>query len=116
VIRKQEVKIVETPKETVPSSEELAQEYIEDNIVRIVKLLQDNLYYPRRARKRGVTGEVMVKFTIGADSKVRDVEVLKANKEILSRAAVKTIQDLSGEFPKPKEELTISVPIVYLLK
>ena len=77
--------------------------------------MQDNLYYPRRARKKGITGEVMVKFTLGVDAIVSNVEVLKSEKEILSRAAIKTIQDLSGEFPKPDEALSISVPISYKL-
>ena len=88
---------------------------MQNNIAQIVDLLQDNLYYPRRARKKGIIGEVMVKFTLGIDAKVSDIQVLKSNREILSRAAIKTIEDLSGNFPKPDEELSISVPISYKL-
>ncbi len=110
-----EPEVLSTVEDLVPSSQELTKEYIQNYIVQIVKLLQENLYYPRRARKKGITGEVMVKFTIGVDSKVSNVKVLKSNKDILSRAAVKTIQDLSGEFPRPDEELSISVPISYKL-
>lgn len=32
--------------------------YVDANIQKIVKLLQNNLYYPRRARKRGIQGDV----------------------------------------------------------
>ena len=40
----------------------LEKDYLQEHIAQITKLLQDNLYYPRRARKRGTVGEVMVKF------------------------------------------------------
>ena len=108
--------IIEEVIEEKISKEEVAKEYIQDNISKIAKLLQDNLYYPRRARKKGITGKVIVKFTLELDSSVNNIKIITSNKEILSRAAIKTIQDLSGEFPSPKEQLTIEVPINYSLK
>lgn len=93
----------------------LEQEYIQENIAKIVKLLQDNLYYPRRARKRGISGEVIVKFTLSKNAVVHSIEVISSKSEILSRAAVKTIEDLSGKFPIPSEELILHVPINYSL-
>lgn len=93
----------------------LEQEYIQENIAKIVKLLQDNLYYPRRARKRGISGEVIVKFTLSKDAVVHSIEVISSKSEILSRAAIKTIEDLSGKFPIPSEELILHVPINYSL-
>ena len=95
---------------------QLEQDYLQEHIAKIVQLLQDNLYYPRRARKRGVVGEVMVRFKLATDATVHSVEVLSSQSDILSRAAIKTIEDLSGKFPKPKEELTLHVPINYALK
>ncbi|WP_294967138.1 energy transducer TonB [Sulfurimonas sp.] len=86
-----------------------------EHIDKIIQLLQDNLYYPRRARKRGTTGEVMVMFTLSRDAKPHSIKVLSSNSEILSNAAVKTIQDLSGKYPKPKEELILHIPINYSL-
>ena len=111
-------KFEETPKPIIKevSEEELTQEYIQDNISKIVELLKDNLYYPRRARKKGISGEVIVSFTLHTNSKVSEIKVVKSKKEILSRAAIKTIEDLSGKFPKPKEELNIQLPIVYSLQ
>jgi len=35
-------------------------------------------YYPRRARMRGVTGKTGVRLTIGADGRVRDVQILSS--------------------------------------
>ena len=108
--------IKEVKEEKITSKENVAKKYIQDNISKIAKLLQENLYYPRRARKKGITGEVIVKFTLELDSSVNNIKIITSNKEILSRAAIKTIQDLSGEFPSPKEQLTIEVPINYSLK
>jgi periplasmic protein TonB len=94
----------------------LEEAYMQEHIAQIIQLLQDNLYYPRRARKRGTIGEVIVKFTLSTNAVVHSIEVLSSKSEILSRAAIKTIEDLSGEFPKPTQELILHVPINYSLK
>lgn len=136
-IIKEEVKPIEEPQELyvepikeevveveefipVQSAEEKAmaqeQEYMDENIKKIVKLLSENLYYPRSARKRGIVGKVVVKFSLAHDATVSSVEIISSKSEILSRAAIKTIEDLSGDFPKPHEELVLHVPINYELK
>jgi len=94
----------------------LAEEYMQEHIAKIVQLLQDNLYYPRRARKRGTIGQVTVKFTLSTEAVAHSIEVVSSKSEILSRAAIKTIEDLAGEFPRPNEELILHVPINYSLK
>jgi len=111
-VQKEEVQIeeVQTRKKSVQ------QEYIDENIQKIVKLLSQNLYYPRSARRRGITGEVVVKFRLSTEAKVNFIEVIRSKSDILSRAAVKTIENLSGKFPKPNEELVLEVPINYNLK
>jgi len=91
------------------------KKYVDENLVKIAQLLQENLYYPRRARKRGVQGEVLVKFNLSQNAEVTNVKVLSSKSDILSRGAIKTINDLSFKFPKPKEKLTLSVPILYKL-
>jgi protein TonB len=124
--RKQEViekKITEVVTEEIPQKENIQtrknmaqKEYINENIQKIVKLLNENLYYPRSARKRGITGEVVLKFKLSTEARVESIKVIKSQNDILSRAAVKTIEDLSGRFPKPKEDLILEVPINYDLK
>ena len=94
----------------------LEKKYLEEHISKIVQLLQENLYYPRRARKRGIVGEVLVKFKLSMDAKAYSIEILSSKSKILSRAAIKTIEDLSGEFPRPSEELILHIPINYSLK
>jgi len=96
--------------------EQILKEYLQTNITKIRQLIKDNLYYPRSARRRGKVGEVIVKFRLLKDATVEDIEVISSKSEILSRAAKKTIINISGDFPKPKEELIIKVPIDYQLK
>jgi protein TonB len=89
--------------------------YIQEHINEIMALLKKNLYYPRMARKRGIEGEVLVRFELLENGDIRDVTVLEAERDILARAAVTTIERLEGRFPLPKETLTLNVPIVYRL-
>ncbi len=108
-------KIVE--KTVVPSIIEKSSEkkYIDENLDKIIRLLQENLYYPRSARKRGIIGEVIVQFTLLEDSSVENIIIISSRREILSRAAQRTIEDLSGKFPKPKEKMILHIPIRYSL-
>ena len=93
----------------------LEEEYLNKHIQKITELLSENLYYPRSARKRNIQGEVMVKFKLSTSANAYDIEVVSSKSDILSRAAIKTIEDLSGEFPIPPEELHLHVPITYSL-
>ncbi len=101
--------------ETMTKQEKALDDYLQKHIAEIQRLLQENLYYPRRARERGIVGEVRIEFILSTDAKAHSIIVISSNSEILSRAAIRTIEDLSGEFPKPKEELTINVPMSYSL-
>jgi protein TonB len=90
--------------------------YINNNLALIQKMLQENLYYPRRARKKGIEGDVLVSFVLSTSAKIESIKVLSSSHEILSRGAIKTIEELSGKFPKPSEELNIKIPITYRLR
>jgi len=127
--QKTELKEVATPKEVLTQAESLeevqtkecsqhvvTQEvYINHNVDKISQLISDNLYYPRSARKRGIQGDVVIKFTLLKDATISSIEVVKSNHEILTRAARTTIKRLSGKFPKPSNDLVLTVPINYTL-
>ena len=110
--RAEQKKPVKTEIEKVKSPEE---EYVEEHLAEIVALLQENLYYPRRARKRGVQGEVVIRFTLSKNAEVSGIEVLSSKSDILSRGAIKTIENIEYKLPKPKQRLTFNVPISYSL-
>jgi len=117
-VTKSYVVVTPTEREVIIKETQLVtaqKKYVDDNLAKIARLLQENLYYPRRARKRGVQGEVLVKFNLSQNAEVTNVQVLSSPSDILSRGAIRTINDLSFKFPKPKENLTLSVPIIYKL-
>jgi len=117
--KKQEVyvvKEVKIQKPVVAIKQDLTKDYLKEHLAKIQELLKENLYYPRRARKKGIIGEVMVKFTINTNGEVYNIKILNSKKEILAKAAIRTIENLSGKFPKPTENLTLKVPIVYFLE
>jgi periplasmic protein TonB len=93
----------------------LQQEYIDKNIQKIRELIVENLYYPLRAKRQGIVGKVIVKFHLSKDSNVNGINVVSSDNEILSRAAIKTIENLSNKFPSPQNEITLHVPIIYKL-
>ncbi|HUH41934.1 MAG TPA: TonB family protein [Sulfurimonas sp.] len=103
-----------TPAEALKQPD-IQEEYSEINKQRILELLRENLYYPMSARKRNITGEVKISFTLDTKAKVCNIHVLESGSDILSRAAIKTIEELSEKFPKPKKEITLTIPINYNL-
>lgn len=113
------VQNIETPatviETKVQKNQRLEQEYISQHIQKITQLLSENLYYPRSARKRNIQGKVIVKFRLSRSAKAYDIEIVSSKNEILSRAARRTIENLSEKFPSPPEELLLHVPITYKL-
>lgn len=114
---KEEAPVITTPIETKhEKSVRLENDYINKNIQKITQLLRDNLYYPRSARKRGITGKIIVKFKLSTSGKAHSIEVIESKSEVLSRAAIRTIENIEEEFPVPPEELVLHVPINYTLR
>lgn len=120
IIATAQKRMPEEPKEQKAEPKQIkkvdeTQEYLEVNTQKISQLIRENLYYPMAARKRNITGRVSVKFTLCSDGKVSDLETIDSSSDILSRAALKTIEELSGKFPKPGNNITLTIPIEYSL-
>ena len=114
--KKEDVSKKDCPHVCCDTSVSKEEVYKSNNLSKIAKLLQENLYYPRRARKRGIEGKVVVRFVLQKDATVSNVEVVSSKSDVLSRGAIKTIENLSKKFPKPEETLTLTVPISYYLR
>ena len=111
-IKRVKIEPIKQEKKKVKSPEEA---YIEEHLAEIVALLQENIYYPRRARKRGIEGKVLIRFTLSKNAEVSEIHVLSSKSDILSRGAIKTIENIEDKLPKPKQKLTFNVPISYSL-
>jgi periplasmic protein TonB len=99
----------------VQSTVSVEKEYIQNNLSTIRQLLEENLYYPLSARKRGIQGQVVVKFTLLKNSEIKDIIITKESTQILNDAALRTVQDLNKKLPAPTKDLTLEVPINYQL-
>ncbi len=108
--------IVVPPPAPLPPPKTTKEKYLEEHLKVIASLLRKNLYYPKRARKRRIVGEVLMQFTLLKNGDIGSIKVKKGSKEILNSAATKTIKKLSGKVPKPSESITIEIPIVFRLK
>ena len=107
------VEEVQTPPTPESTPEDI---YIKSHISEIMVLLRKNLYYPRMARKRHMEGKVVVSFELMQDGSIQNITIVEAERELLGRAAVTTIERLEGKFTKPSEVLLLHVPIMYRLK
>ena len=102
--------------ETPPLPPQTSASYLDAHLDVIARLLRENLFYPITARKRHIEGEVLASFTLRTDGTIRDVTVKKHAQAVLDRAAVQTIESLSGLMPHPQKTLTIEVPIRFVLR
>lgn len=107
-------KVVKNP--TVVKTLSAQEQYIKENLAKIRTLLQENLYYPRRARKRGKEGVVKIKFRLSKSAEISNIQIIESKSDILSHGAIKTLESLSFKLPPPKEELILNVPISYKLR
>ena len=81
----------------------------------IIEALQRAKTYPELARKRSIQGVVEVSFTIKPTGEVEGVEATSSSK-ILSSSAIESVHKAKGYFPHPLENVTIKIPINYVLK
>lgn len=92
-----------------------AKTYLQTNEKKISNLLQKHLFYPSSIKKKGIIGEVIVKFKLSTNKRIYDIKVIKSNNKMLNRLAMKTITDLSGKLPKPKKNIILHLPVEYKL-
>ena len=89
--------------------------YLELHGTAIKQAIEKEKAYPELARKRLITGIVEMSFTLTPHG---DIEEIKAssNSKILSASAVATVHKAKIRFPLPLENVTIKIPIAYVLK
>ncbi len=111
--------VQETPARTEAPVTTKSEEaiYLQEHLQVIAQLLRKHLYYPKRARKRHIEGDVVVVFELLQNGSIGSVHVKKSShRKILDRAAVKTIGKLSGKVPKPSQTIRIEIPITFRLR
>lgn len=87
----------------------------------VVSRIQRNKYYPRKARRRGEEGQVVVSFVIRKDGALEGIAVsVSSGHRRLDEAALKTLRRASPLPPIPdalrRDRWAISVPIAFSLR
>lgn len=83
-------------------------------IGRIRAAIQDAVFYPPLARKRGLEGTVLAVFSIDESGLPQDIKVLKGSGHGMLDREVKRIIERASPYPPIKG--TIEVPVIFRLK
>lgn len=129
IIQKKEIEkvAIKEPKKEIEKVVKKEQEFIQKSVKKtyeedflnqhlklIVKLIQQNIKYPKRAKILNVEGSVLIKFKILSDGSVQNIEAINGHK-LLIKSSIKAIENASKNFPKVEKDITIKVPIQYSL-
>ena len=81
----------------------------------IRQMIEKNKEYPEIARKRSLSDNVEVSFTLTTQGEIEELRASSKYK-ILSNSAIETIHKAKVFFPRPTENVTIKIPIIYVIK
>ena len=102
---------------SVESAESYQERYREENLSVIREAILSYLRYPPIARRMGWEGTVLVRFTLLPDGRLGESRVEKGSgHKVLDRSALEAVKLAHKDFPKPREKVTLVIPIVYRLE
>ncbi|NPA51685.1 MAG: TonB family protein [Aquificae bacterium] len=92
---------------------------IENYLKYIKEEFEKNKFYPLKAKKLGIEGTVIIKFTILPDGTIdtNSIEIIYSDSPILSYGAKRIFEKIK-KIPKPppeRKEMTVEIPIEYIL-
>lgn len=115
-VKKESVTV--TSKPSTQSNKQAEQAYQ----ARLQRLIAQQKKYPKRAKRRQTEGTVIVSFTLYANGTIVQTRIKKSSgSSLLDKAALKTIQSVSGAllaFPSSikRTQWQFSLPLVYRLR
>lgn len=109
-----EFKIIEkTPEE--PKVFTIVEEMpeFEGGLKNLYKFLGENIKYPRREKDAGIQGVVHLKFVVGKNGEIRDIEVLRGVNEAINNEAIRVLKAMPNW--KPGKQRGKKVRVSYML-
>jgi protein TonB len=86
----------------------------------IFRYLKENTNYPILAKEAGIQGVVHLKFVVGKNGKIRNIEVLKGVNKLLDEEAIRVVRDMPDWKPGTQHGKPVSVyytlPIKFTLR
>lgn len=78
--------------------------------------IYSNLVYPAEMKKKGISGEVMVQFTVPASGKLRDITAVSSTQKEFEAAAVKVFEGMPNWSPGKQRGKAVRVNVVIPVK
>lgn len=103
------------PTPVVAAAPSSTSTYLELHGDEIRQAIEKEKEYPMLARRRSITGVVEMSFTLTPHGVVEEIQASSPSK-ILSASALETVHKAKVFFPLPKENVTIKIPISYVMK
>jgi len=86
---------------------------------KMVEFLQENVKYPRKARKAGIQGTVYVHFVVNKTGSIEDIRIIRGVDTSLDEAALEVVRKMPAWNPGKQDGVPVSVqyalPIKYKL-
>lgn len=86
----------------------------------IFKYLKENLHYPKLAIENQIQGTVHLRFVVGRNGKIRDIEILRGVNKLLNDEAIRVVQEMPDWEPGKQHGKPVSVyytlPIKFTLR
>lgn len=115
-----EWKEVEKKEEDVPVLGAGVMPKFQEGDAAIFKFLAENLKYPKMAIENQIQGTVLLRFIVGKNGKVRDIEILRSVNKMLDEEAVRVVQQMPDWTPGRQHGKPVSVyytlPIKFTLR
>ncbi len=72
----------------------------------------ENLVYPEKAKKKGISGEVYVQFTVGTKGQLKDFEIKKSSDKIFNEAATNVLKNMPAWNPGKQRGKPINILVI----
>jgi len=90
----------------------------EMNMIALYSFLQQNLMYPKEAKKQGIQGTVVVEFVVGKNGKIGDAKVIVPLHPDCDKEVIRVIKEMPDWIPLNGKAVTIyyNLSIKFMLK
>lgn len=99
------------------SSKEIKKSLKESYIQKVILLVEENKFYPPRAKRLKQFGKVIISLKINATGDAQEIKVIQKSKyALLNQAALELMQGIQSFPPLPKnlDQLELEIPIEYI--
>ena len=97
------------------SSEQMRNRYMKEQFEYIKKLIEKSITYPPRAKRMGLTGRVLVTFSILENGYISNEKIVNSSGyDLLDENVLETVRRVQP-FPKPPVKAELKIPITYRL-